>query len=63
MLVESETGGSEPVIVKEIEPEIEGVVIICKGGDSEYVKSEIVDAVLALFDVPAHKIKVMKMNG
>lgn len=63
VLVESETGGSEPVIVKEIEPEIEGVVIICKGGDSEYVKSEIVDAVLALFDVPAHKIKVMKMNG
>lgn len=62
VLVESETGESEPYIVKEIEPKLEGVLIICKGGDSEYVKSEVVSAVLALFDIPANKIKVMKMN-
>lgn len=62
VLTESETGGSEPIIVKEIEPEVEGVVVICQGGDNAFVQSEVTDAVLALFNVSANKVKVMKMN-
>ncbi|MDO5293103.1 MAG: stage III sporulation protein AG [bacterium] len=59
---QSESGVSSPYIVKELEPEIEGILVIADGGNSEVVKSEVVAAVQVLFNVPAHKIKVMKMN-
>lgn len=55
-------GGSSPYVVKELEPEIEGIIVIAKGGDDPVVAKNISDAILALFHVEAHKIKVMKMN-
>ena len=62
VLSQASQGENVPYIVKQIEPEIEGVVVIAQGGDSDRVKSEIVDAIMVLFNVPAHKIKVMRMN-
>ena len=62
VLSQANQGENAPYIVKQIEPEIEGVLVIAQGGESERVKSEIVDAIMVLFNVPAHKIKVMKMN-
>lgn len=62
VMVSSGNGESGPYVVKEIEPEIEGVVVIAEGGDKQNTIAEIIDAVQVLFDVPAHKIKVMKMN-
>lgn len=56
------SGGSSPYVVKELEPEIEGIIVIAKGGDDPVVAKNISDAILALFHVEAHKIKVMKMN-
>ncbi|KAB1438166.1 stage III sporulation protein AG [Candidatus Galacturonibacter soehngenii] len=56
------SGGSTPYVVKEIEPEIEGIIVIAKGGDDPVVAKNISDAILALFRVEVHKIKVMKMN-
>ncbi|MEE1313487.1 MAG: stage III sporulation protein AG [Lachnospiraceae bacterium] len=61
VLVE-ENGESVPYVVKELEPEIEGVVVIAKGGNSASVQKNITEAVTALFDVPAHKVKVLKME-
>ncbi len=61
-LQQSESGGTLPYIVKELEPEIAGVLVIAEGGNNEVVKSDVIAAVQVLFDVPAHKIKVMKMN-
>jgi stage III sporulation protein AG len=55
-------GSSVPYVVKELEPEIEGIIVIAKGGDDPVIVKNISDAVLALFQVQAHKIKVMKMN-
>lgn len=57
------SGESTPYVIKELEPEIEGVLVIAQGGGSPTIISEIVGAVEVLFDVPAHKIKVMKMNS
>jgi stage III sporulation protein AG len=58
----SEDGNSVPFIIKELEPEIEGVLVIAEGGGNQDVIYEIIEAVEVLFDVPTHKIKVMKMN-
>lgn len=54
------SGSSEPYVVKELEPEIEGVLVIAEGGDSPVIAKNISEAILALFSVDAHKIKVMK---
>ncbi len=61
VLVE-EDGESVPYVVKELEPEIEGVVVIAQGGQNATVQKNITEAVTALFDVPAHKVKVLKME-
>ena len=56
-----ENGQEVPYITKEIQPQIEGVVVIVEGLNEEMI-TEINDAIKALFNVPAHKIKVMKMK-
>lgn len=43
-------------------PSVQGVLIIAQGGDDPIVIKNIQEAVLALFPVDAHKIKVMKMK-
>jgi stage III sporulation protein AG len=60
VFVENEGGGSEPYVTKEMEPEIEGILVIAQGGDKPSVAQNISEAVLALFPIDAHKIKVMK---
>ena len=57
------TGSGEntsPIVEKEIRPEIEGIVISAQGGGSPTVKAEISSAMEALFNLPPHKIKVLK---
>lgn len=54
------TGAQEPVIEKELEPEIAGIVVSAQGGGSAAVRAEISEAMEALFGLPAHKIKVLK---
>lgn len=61
VLVKSDKGDSMPYVIKEIEPRIEGAVIIAQGGDRPEIINEINNAIEVLFGVPVHKIKVMKM--
>lgn len=56
-------GSGEPYVVKELVPEIEGVVVAAQGAEDEYVIDEITQAVSVLFDLPVHKIKVVKMES
>ncbi len=63
VMVSNGNGDSQPYIVKETEPEIEGVLVLCEGGNNGKIINEIVDAVQVLFNVPPHKIKVMKMES
>ena len=51
-----------PYVVMENMPVIEGVIIVCEGGDNKELVSEITNAVYGLLNVPVHKIKVMKMS-
>lgn len=59
---QDENGQDVPYVIRKTEPEIEGVVVCCEGGGEERVADEISEAVQALYDVPAHKIKVVKMK-
>ncbi|MCI8408114.1 MAG: stage III sporulation protein AG [Lachnospiraceae bacterium] len=55
-------GEETPYVTKELQPEIEGVIVIATGAKNPQIETEINEAVVALFSVPAHKIKVMKMK-
>lgn len=55
-------GEESPYIIQELEPEISGVLILAEGADDVSKTNEIIEAVEALFNVPVHKIKVIKMQ-
>lgn len=61
ILYESE-GDNVPYVIKQLEPEISGVVVVCDGGDDVMVVNKVTNAVEALFSVSSYKIKVLKMN-
>lgn len=56
------SGGETPYVSESLEPEIAGVLVIAQGAGNASVAAEITEAVMALFGVEAHKIKVMKME-
>ena len=55
------SSASQPYVIGEIMPVVEGVVVACEGGDRASVQAEISAAIQALFDLAPHKIKVCKM--
>jgi len=63
VLITNDDGEKVPYVIKEVEPEIGGVMVIARGGDDKKIVGEIIDAVEVLFSIPTHKIKVMKMNS
>lgn len=56
-------GESRPYVVKTILPRVEGVVVVAQGADNGTVNQNITEMVQALFDVEAHKVKVVKMTA
>jgi stage III sporulation protein AG len=60
---EGEDGIRTPYVIQELEPAVEGVIVIAEGGGNPTVKQNILEAIQALFPVEAHKIKIMKMEG
>lgn len=53
----------EPYVLKELAPQVQGVLVVAEGGDLATVKAQIVEAVQALFPLEAHKIKVLKRGS
>lgn len=56
-------GNKTPYVVKEMAPLVKGVVVVAQGGGEDEVKESITEALVALFDLEPHKIKVVKMRG
>ena len=60
---EDADAGNTPFVSKELLPKVEGILIVASCGDNQKVKQNISEAVLALFQVEAHRIKIVKMSG
>lgn len=56
------SGNSEPYVVKTLLPRVEGVVVVAQGAGTGNINRTITDMVQALFNVEAHKVKVVKMD-
>lgn len=62
ILLEDGDGATQPLILSESAPVVEGVVIAAQGADSPVVSAALNQAAQALLDVPAHKVAVLKMK-
>jgi len=60
---ENQDGGSSPVIVKEIKPVVDGVLVVAEGAGDPVIQERIFNAVQALFDIPLNRIRVVEMEG
>ena len=55
-------GGQTPYISSSTYPEIRGVIVVAQGGGNPVIVQQIQEAVMALFHIEAHEIKVLKMK-
>lgn len=55
-------GENQPYIVKSYVPQIEGVLVVAQGAGTGAVNRTVTEIVQALFDIEAHKVKVVKMR-
>ena len=55
-------GNRTPYISQTTQPEIEGVTVVAQGGGDALIQKNINEVIQALFDIEAHKIKVVKMK-
>lgn len=53
--------GKEPVVLKRIEPTIQGVVVVCEGADNVYVKQAVLNTVTTLCGVTANRVSIAKL--
>lgn len=58
-----ENGQESPYCQKIITPRVEGVVVVAEGGDDPKRIIEITDVIQSLFDIPVHKIRVVRMKS
>lgn len=54
--------GETPVLIKEYFPRVQGVTVICTGGDNTAVKEKIIQSVTALFNISANRVSVSKIK-
>ncbi len=55
-------GNSKPLIIKEINPEIKGVIVVAEGAKDSKVKLMISQAVQTVLDIPAYRVTVYERN-
>lgn len=58
-----ENGQESPYCQKIVTPRVEGVVVVAEGGGDPGRIIEITDVIQSLFDVPVHKIRVVRMKS
>ena len=59
---DNQSGGKRPVIVKEVQPVVKGVLVVAEGAASPQVMEKICKSVQILMDIPIHKVQVVEMK-
>lgn len=55
--------GDSPILLREKFPDIEGVAIVCSGGDNTAVREKVIQCVSALFNISSNRISVSKLGS
>ena len=59
----TEDGEDVPFVQKVMVPKVEGVFVLAQGGNNPEIIREMKEAIMALFGIEEHKIKIAKMKG
>lgn len=57
------SNGDEPVLIKQYFPNIQGVVVVCSGGDKTIVQERVINCIKSLYNISASNISVSKIKG
>lgn len=61
VMVDGKNGEKSPLITKELEPRVKGVVIVCDGGNSPTVMTQVIDTVRVAVNILSTQISVSPM--
>ena len=61
IVIKASSGSEEALVVKEIQPKIRGVIVVCQGGEDPVVQQKIVEAVTSALDVSSSNVSIAKM--
>ena len=61
VIITDRNGLDQPLVLREIEPRVEGIVIIAEGGDDPLIRDALTRAAMAVLAVEAHRIQVLTM--
>lgn len=53
--------GKEPLVTKELEPQIKGVVVVCEGGDQPAIVGKVVETLKVALNISSTQITVSKL--
>ncbi len=62
IIVDSPDGGRQALVQTEILPRVQGVVVVCEGGDSPAVQQSVTDAVTTALDISSSRVCVTKLS-
>lgn len=62
VILGNSSSGKEALVIKEIQPRLRGIIVVCEGGGNSKVKMNIINAVSSAFDISSTKISVQKMS-
>lgn len=62
VIIQGEDAADTPIVIKMYNPQVEGVVVVAQGAQSAVIKTEITEALMVLFGIESHKIKVLTMS-
>jgi len=63
VIITDRNGLDQPLILREIEHRIEGVVIIAEGGGDPFVRDALTRAAMAVLGTDAHRVQVLAMQN
>ena len=63
VLKKLEDGSEEPIIIRENEPRVRGVIVVCSGGGNNAVKEKVIEAVTSVFNITPSRVSVNKISN
>jgi len=61
VVISDRQGADRPLVLREVEPSVEGIVIIAQGGNNAQVRADLTRAAQAVLGLDAHMIQVLTM--
>lgn len=58
VVIADDSSGNKPIVLKEIKPQVKGVIVVAEGADDVQVKARLYEAVKTVLQIPGYKVQV-----